>query len=63
MAKVKRGETVWFSFIVYRNKRHRDAVNKKVMAYFTKKHGTECMDMPFDLKRFAMGGFKVSVGT
>lgn len=61
MAKVKAGETVWFSFIVYRSRAHRDAVNKKVMAYFTKKYPGADMKMPFDMKRFAYGGFKVEV--
>lgn len=61
MAKVKPSETVWFSFIVYRSRTHRDAVNKKVMAYFEKKYGKDEMQMPFDMKRFAYGGFKVIV--
>ncbi len=61
MAKVKPGETVWFSFITYKSRAHRDAVNKKVMAYFEKKYGKEQMPMPFDMKRFAYGGFKVEV--
>ena len=61
MAKAKPGETVWFSFVTYRNRAHRDAVNKKVMAYFTKKYGKE-MKMPFDMKRFAFAGFRVAVG-
>lgn len=61
MARVKAGETVWFSFITYKSKAHRDAVNKKVMAYFAKKYGKEMSAMPFDMKRFAYGGFKVVV--
>jgi len=60
MAKAKPNETVWFSFIVFKSRRHRDSVNKKVMIYFKKKYGAE-MDMPFDMKRFAYGGFKVMV--
>ena len=60
MAKIKPGETVWFSFIVFKSKTHRDSVNKKVMAYFAKKYGAD-MAMPFDMKRFAVGGFKVVV--
>jgi uncharacterized protein YbaA (DUF1428 family) len=60
MAKTKPGETVWFSFIVYKSRKHRDSVNKKVMAHFQKKYGNE-MEMPFDMKRFAFGGFKVMV--
>lgn len=62
MAKTKPTETVWFSFIVYKSRKHRDAVNKKVMAYFEKKYGKNMMSMPFDMKRFAFGGFKVMVG-
>jgi uncharacterized protein YbaA (DUF1428 family) len=60
MAKAKAGETVWFSFIVFKSKRHRDMVNKKVMAYFGKKYEKD-MPMPFDMNRFAYGGFKVMV--
>lgn len=62
MARVKPGEAVWFSFITYKSRRHRDAVNKKVMAYFEKKYGKNQMQMPFDMKRFAYAGFKVEVG-
>ncbi|OGE78984.1 MAG: RNA signal recognition particle [Candidatus Doudnabacteria bacterium RIFCSPHIGHO2_01_FULL_46_14] len=62
MAKTKPDETVWFSFIVYKSRAHRDTVNKKVMAYYEKKYGKDAMkDMPFDMKRFAYGGFKVMV--
>jgi uncharacterized protein YbaA (DUF1428 family) len=58
MCKLKKGETAAFSFIVYKSKAHRDQVNKKVMADPRMK-----MDgpMPFDGKRFAMGGFKTVV--
>lgn len=62
MAKARPGEAVWFSFIVYKSRKHRDAVNKKVMAYFNKKYKKSDMQMPFDMKRFAYGGFKVEVG-
>lgn len=65
MAKTKPDEEVWFSYIEYKNKKHRDEVNKKVMDYFQKKYGKE-MDakkMPFDMKRFAYGGFRVEVGS
>lgn len=62
LTKAKPTERVWFSFIVYRSRKHRDSVNKKVMAYFEKKYGKDMMDMPFDMKRFSYGGFKVEVG-
>ena len=61
MAKIKAGETVWFSFIVFKSKAHRNAVNKKVMEYFSKKYGEDMSVMPFDMKRFAFGGFKIVV--
>ena len=61
MAKLKAGETVVFSFIVFKSKAHRNAVNKKVHAYFAKKYGGHGGDMPFDTNRFAMAGFKVMV--
>ena len=61
MTRLKPGETVWFSFVVYKSKAHRDAVNKKVMAYFAKKYGQEMTNMPFDMKRMAAAGFKVVV--
>lgn len=32
MVKTKAGETVMFSFIIYKSRRHRDAVNKRIMA-------------------------------
>ncbi len=59
LAKLKPTETVFFSFIVFKNKAHRDAVNKKVIK--------EMMalpmppKMPFDPKRMAVGGFKTLV--
>lgn len=61
MARVKPGETVWFSFVTYKSRSHRDAVNKKVMAYFSKKYDEAQTQMPFDMKRFAYGGFRVMV--
>ncbi len=62
MAKAKPNETVWFSYITYKDKKHRDAVNKKVMAYFSKKYANaKDMTMPFDEKKTAVGGFSVVV--
>lgn len=60
MAKTKPNEAVWFSYILFKSRKHRDSVNKKVMAYFAKKY-TEKMEMPFDMNRFSYGGFKVMV--
>jgi uncharacterized protein YbaA (DUF1428 family) len=62
MAEAKKGETVFFSFIVYKNKKHRDAVNKKVMKEMEKKYDKEKeKNMPFDMKRMAYGGFEAIV--
>jgi alkaline phosphatase len=64
LAKPKKGEEVWFSFVVYKSRTHRDVVNKKVMAYFEKKYAEQSMsDMPFDMKRMAYGGFTVAVSS
>ncbi len=62
LVKPKAGETVWFSFIVYKSRKHRDSVNKKVMKYFEKKYsGQEHQEMPFDMKRMVHGGFRAVV--
>ena len=59
--KARRNETVVFSYIVYKNKKHRDLVNSKVMKDpFMSKQSVK--DMPFDTKRMAYGGFRVIVG-
>lgn len=47
-------EIVVFSWIVYRNKAERDAINAKVMADERLKG-----DMPFDGKRLIFGGFEM----
>jgi uncharacterized protein YbaA (DUF1428 family) len=57
--KLKPGETVVFSWIVYKSKAHRDSVNKKVMQDpRIKMEGTP---MPFDVKRMSYGGFQMLV--
>ena len=64
MAKTKPNEVTWFSFITYKSKAHRAAVNKKVMAYLEKKYNQEPGPdgMPFDMKRMSHATFKVIVG-
>jgi uncharacterized protein YbaA (DUF1428 family) len=55
-------DTVWFSFIVFKSKEHRDEVNAKVIEDMNKQmEGTKNMPMPFDMKRMAYGGFQVEV--
>jgi uncharacterized protein YbaA (DUF1428 family) len=58
--KLRPGETVVFSYIVFKSRAHRDRVNAKVMKDMTSM-GVP-MDMPFDMKRMSYGGFKASVG-
>jgi uncharacterized protein YbaA (DUF1428 family) len=60
LAKAKPGETVGFSWIVYRSRAHRDRVNARVMK---DPRMLKMMNdpMPVELKRMAMGGFKVLV--
>lgn len=62
MAGAKGNQTVWFSFIIFKSKEHRDEVNARVM----KEMGEAAeefknMPMPFDMKQMAYGGFQVEV--
>ncbi len=63
--KLKRGEVVVFSFIVYRSRGQRDRINKKVMKKFMSdpkwKKFMDPKNMPFDGKRMFWGGFKTIV--
>ena len=59
LAQLKPSETAFFSFIIYKNKAHRNAVNKRVMAEMTKQSKPKAM--PFDINRMAHGGFKTLV--
>ncbi|MBS1970305.1 MAG: DUF1428 domain-containing protein [Bdellovibrionales bacterium] len=59
MCKLKSDETVIFAFVVYKSKAHRNQVNKKVHA--DPRMQMEGVEMPFDIKRFAVGGFTVLV--
>lgn len=61
MAKLKRGETVAFSWIVYKSRTHRDRVNAKVMKDPRIKNMMKGKKMPFDVKRMSYGGFKTIV--
>jgi len=59
--KLKPNEVVWFSWIVYKSRKQRDAVNAKVMKdpRIARMMGPE--SMPFDAKRMIYGGFRVAV--
>lgn len=59
--KLKPGETVVYSWIVYKSKAQRDKVNAKVMKDPRLAKSMDPKKMPFDIKRMAYGGFKVMV--
>lgn len=59
--KLKPGETVFFSWIVYKSRPHRDRVNAKVMKDKRLASMMNPKAMPFDAKRMIYGGFKVQV--
>ncbi|MDH5823286.1 DUF1428 domain-containing protein [Luteimonas sp. RD2P54] len=55
--KLKPGEVVVFSYIVYKSRAQRDRVNKQVMAD-PRLAGMDPKTLPFDGKRMIWGGFK-----
>jgi uncharacterized protein YbaA (DUF1428 family) len=61
LAKLKSGETVVFSWIVYKSRSHRDRVNARVMKDPRMNEMCDEKSMPFNVKRMAFGGFKVVV--
>lgn len=61
LVKVKKGEVVFFSFIGYKSRAHRDAVNKKVMKDPAMNGLCDEKNMPFNPKRMSCGGFSAMV--
>ena len=59
--KLKPGETVVFSWIVYKSRKHRDSVNAKVMKDPRLAAMMNAKSMPFDGKRMFWGGFKTMI--
>lgn len=58
----KPSDVVVFSYIVYKSRKHRDEVNKKVMADpLMNDPKYKDMPMPFDMDRMSFGGFEVIV--
>lgn len=56
-------ETVWFSYIVFKSREHRDQVNAKVMKDMEKEmKDSKDMPMPFDMEKVFYGGFSVEIG-
>ena len=56
--KLKGGETVIFSWIMYKSRKDRDRILKKVMADPRLKKMMNPKAMPFDGKRMIWGGFE-----
>jgi uncharacterized protein YbaA (DUF1428 family) len=62
MAGAGSDENVWFSFIVFNSKEHRDEVNKKVIAEMSENFDPQAgFEMPNDMTKMAYGGFEVAV--
>lgn len=61
--KIKRGETVVFSWIVFKSRAQRDRVNAKVMNDPRIAASMKNAPMPFDMKRMMYGGFKILVAS
>ena len=59
--KLKPNETVVFSWITYKSRKHRDKVNAKVMKDPRIANMMDPKAMPFDGKRMIYGGFEVFV--
>jgi uncharacterized protein YbaA (DUF1428 family) len=60
-AKAKPGETVMFSWIVFKSKADRNRINAKVMKDPRLADMMDIKSLPFDSARMAYGGFKVLV--
>lgn len=61
LAQASDNETVWFSYIEFKDRAHRDEVNAKVMKEMEEKYD-ENQEMPFDMNKMSYGGFEVMVG-
>lgn len=62
MAGAGNDDNVWFSFIVFNSKEHRDEVNKKVMKEMGEEYAEQTdFEMPNDMQKMAYGGFEVVV--
>jgi uncharacterized protein YbaA (DUF1428 family) len=62
MAGATADDNVWFSFIVFNSKEHRDEVNKKVMAEMSENFKDQAdFEMPNEMAKMAYGGFEVVV--
>src|SRR4029453_14552193 len=57
--KLKANEVAWFSWIVYKSRKHRDQVNARVMKDPRRHDGSQASAVRW--KRMVYGGFKVAV--
>ena len=60
MAGATSDENVWFSFIIFNSKEHRDEVNVKVMEEMSQMDMAG-FEMPADMTKMAYGGFEAVV--
>ena len=56
---VEDNEVIFISYIVFKSRKHRDEVNKKVME--DERLQCETEKMPFECKRMTYGGFEAKV--
>ena len=61
--RTKPGETVLFSYVVFKSRADRDRVNAKVMKDPSMVKMMKSAPIPFDVKRMMYGGFKTIVET
>ena len=61
LARARKGETVFFSWIVYRSRAQRDRINAKIIKDPRLVAMMDPKNHPFDMKRMAYGGFKIVV--
>lgn len=59
--KLRPDEVVWFSWIVFKSRKHRDRVNAKVMQDPRLASMMDPTKAIFDAKRMIYGGFEVAV--
>jgi uncharacterized protein YbaA (DUF1428 family) len=59
--KLRKGEVVVFSYIVYRSRQQRDQIMKKIMVEPRFSKYMDPKNMPFDGKRMFWGGFRTMV--
>lgn len=62
MLNLKEDETAVFSYIVFKDRAHRDEVNAKVMSDpYMQDPANKNRPMPFEMSKMAYGGFEVIV--